>query len=62
MLNACGGGYGDPLKRSPDQVREDVLDDYCTVEYAREAYGVVLNDEFKVDAAATEALRAEMRG
>jgi N-methylhydantoinase B len=22
---ACGGGYGDPLERSPEQVREDVL-------------------------------------
>ena len=48
--------------RSPEQVREDVLDDFCTVEHAHEAYGVVLNAELEIDAAATEARRGEMRG
>ena len=62
VLNACGGGYGDPLARSPEQVREDVLDDFCTVEHAREAYGVILNVELGIDASATEARRGEMRG
>ena len=61
VLNACGGGYGDPLNRSPEQVREDVLDDYCTIAHAREAYGVLLNDDLEIDAAATETLRGEMR-
>ena len=62
VLNACGGGYGDPLARSPEQVREDVLDDFCTIEHAKQAYGVVLNAELDIDAAATEARRGEMRG
>ena len=39
----CGGGYGDPLERPAEKVLEDVLDDFCTVEHAREAYGVVVD-------------------
>ena len=44
-------------------VREDVLDDFTTVELARDAYGVVFVDErdFEVDAEATERRRAEVR-
>ena len=38
-------GYGDPLDRPPDAVREDVLDDFTTIELARDAYGVVFADE-----------------
>ena len=39
----CGGGYGDPLERPASQVLEDVLDDFCTVEHAKAAYGVVVD-------------------
>jgi N-methylhydantoinase B/oxoprolinase/acetone carboxylase alpha subunit len=55
-------GYGDPLEREPDLVREDVLDDFTTLELAREAYGVVFVDErtLEIDQAATEALRKEL--
>lgn len=56
----CGGGYGNPLERSPEQVREDVLDDFCTVEHAFEAYGVVLDDKLEIDRLATAARRSEM--
>jgi N-methylhydantoinase B/oxoprolinase/acetone carboxylase alpha subunit len=56
-------GYGDPLDRPAEAVREDVLDDFTTVELARDAYGVVFADErsFEVDEAATERLRRELR-
>ena len=56
-------GYGDPLERDPHAVREDVLDDFTTIELARDAYGVVFADErtLEIDAAATEARRAELR-
>ena len=54
-------GYGDPFERDPSAVREDVLDDFTTVELAREAYGVVLTDALEVDEAATEELRRRMR-
>jgi N-methylhydantoinase B len=58
------GGYGDPLARDPARVLEDVLDEYVSVEAAREEYGVVLagaGDALRVDAAATAALRASRR-
>jgi N-methylhydantoinase B/oxoprolinase/acetone carboxylase alpha subunit len=55
-------GYGDPLERDPAAVREDVLDDFTSLELAREAYGVVFVDErmLEIDDAATEKLRAEL--
>ena len=60
VYSPCGGGYGDPLQRSPEQVRDDVLDGFCTIDHARQAYGVVLLNEDEIDAAATEKLRAAM--
>ena len=56
-------GYGDPLDRDPEQVREDMLDDFTTLDLARDAYGVVFADEatLEIDSAATEELRARLR-
>jgi len=56
-------GYGDPLERDPEHVREDVLDDFTTVELAADAYGVVFADEttLEIDRDATEALRTQLR-
>jgi N-methylhydantoinase B/oxoprolinase/acetone carboxylase alpha subunit len=56
-------GYGDPLERPAEAVREDVLDDFTTIELARDAYGVVFADErtLEIDEAATEARRSELR-
>jgi len=55
-------GYGDPLERDPVAVREDVLDDFTSVELARVAYGVVFADErtLEIDDAATAKLRADL--
>ena len=49
-------GYGDPLDRPAEAVREDVLDDFTTIELARDAYGVVFADErtLEIDVAATD--------
>ncbi len=57
------GGYGNPLDRPPELVREDVLDDFTTVELARDAYGVIFGDErsLEIDTEATERRRAELR-
>ena len=57
------GGYGDPLDREPDLVREDVLDDFTTIELARDAYGVIFVDEksLEIDADATRRRRDELR-
>ncbi|WP_116474577.1 hydantoinase B/oxoprolinase family protein [Zobellella maritima] len=49
----CGGGYGNPLERPAAQVREDVLDDFCTLDHAFEIYGVVLDEQLEVDVVAT---------
>ena len=54
-----GGGWGDPLDRDPALVAHEIVQGLVTVGGAR-GYGVVIADG-KVDAAATEALRNEMR-
>ena len=54
-----GGGYGDPLKRDPELVREDLMDGLVTRAGARNDYGVVFEeDSFSVDHQATEHERA----
>jgi N-methylhydantoinase B len=55
-----GGGYGDPLLRDPDAVALDIAEDKITPKAAGQVYGVVLVDG-RVDAAATEARRKELR-
>jgi len=37
---AGAGGYGDPSKRSREQLKRDVADGYITAEKARELYGM----------------------
>lgn len=58
-----GAGFGNPLLRDPEAVREDVLDEYVSSDAARERYGVVLTGsalacDVAVDLEATRALRA----
>jgi N-methylhydantoinase B len=58
-----GGGYGDPLERDPEMVRKDIAGEQTTVEWARRAYGVVVEgsgDALVVDQQATAELRREM--
>ncbi|WP_310534247.1 hydantoinase B/oxoprolinase family protein [Novosphingobium sp.] len=60
-----GAGFGPALARDPETVKEDVLDEYVSLEGARARYGVVLTGSLEdytieVDHAATVALRAEM--
>jgi N-methylhydantoinase B len=66
-LYGGGGGFGDPLERDPESVKEDVLDEYVSIDGARRDYGVVLTGSIEeydlaVDGAATEALRRQIRG
>jgi len=57
-----GGGYGDPLKRNPDRVLMDVVNEYISLESAKNVYGVVIDlAEKKVDYEATEQLRQKVR-
>ena len=55
-----GGGYGDPLEREPDRVRDDVLQGLVSPDWAQEVYGVVLTENGGVDPEGTESLRTEM--
>ena len=55
-----GGGWGDPLERDPAYVVADVNRGLVSVEGAKR-YGVVIGSDGVVDAAATDALRAEKR-
>ena len=53
-----GGGYGDPLERDSEEVRQDVINGYVSVEHARGDYGVEINPQtFDVDIKATQKLR-----
>lgn len=53
-----GGGWGDPARREPNAVLEDVADEYVSPRSALEDYRVVLSgDASRVDLAATAALR-----
>jgi N-methylhydantoinase B len=52
-----GGGYGPPLERDPELVRDDVLQGFVSVERAQRVYGVALEEAGQIDAEATEELR-----
>ncbi|MEO9470016.1 hydantoinase B/oxoprolinase family protein [Parasphingorhabdus sp.] len=54
-----GGGWGDPLERDPALVGKEITQGLVTPDGAKE-YGVIADANGVVDAAATEALRAEM--
>lgn len=59
-----GGGYGDPLLRDPALVAWRAREGWISLDRAHDVYGVVLDtsgEQFRVDAPATQALRARMR-
>jgi len=41
LHTANGAGYGDPRRRDPERVREDLADGYVDTQTAREVYGLV---------------------
>lgn len=51
-----GGGYGNPLKRDPQSVLKDVLNEYISIESAYEIYGVVIKN-MQVEIEETNRLR-----
>lgn len=61
-IMAGGGGYGDPLKRTPELVLKDVIEEKVTIAGAREDYSVVIikkAEEFMIDSIATKKLRTQ---
>jgi len=59
VATAGGGGWGDPRRRDPARIREDVIEGYVSLDAARDEYGVVLDPTtLEVDAKATHELRS----
>lgn len=61
-----GGGYGRPIEREAERVREDVLWGFVSLERARSVYGVaftsdVINADLTIDPDETARLRATER-
>jgi N-methylhydantoinase B len=57
QTSAGGGGWGDPSKRDPERVAQDVKLGFVSREAAERDYRVALNDDGTVDPARTRALR-----
>jgi N-methylhydantoinase B len=63
LVGAGGGGCGDPLRRDPGRVAEDLLEEKISAEGAERDYGVVVaTDAGTIDLAATARRRAELAG
>jgi N-methylhydantoinase B len=60
VYSAGGGGWGSALDRAPEAVLADVLDEMITADWAREHYGVVIENG-KLNEGATVETRAELR-
>ncbi|ACV64860.1 5-oxoprolinase (ATP-hydrolyzing) [Desulfofarcimen acetoxidans DSM 771] len=61
LETAGGGGFGNPLKRDPSKVRQDVLNGLVSFKAARDYYGVVISKSYVVDEESTKLLRDELR-
>jgi N-methylhydantoinase B len=55
---AGAGGFGNPLLREPEAVREDFLDGKITASFAERHYGVKFGVRGAVDVEATARLRS----
>jgi N-methylhydantoinase B len=61
VVTAGGGGWGDPLARDPKKVAADVVEDYVSIDAARDHSGVVFRPgTFDVDLEATARRRADI--
>ncbi len=57
VIWSAAGGFGDPLERVPESVREDVDNRSVSIAAARDIYGVVMTTDGQVDGPATRLLR-----
>ena len=56
VLWSAAGGFGDPLERDPERVWRDVVENRAVSrDAAAEIYGVVMTDDERLDAKATDA-------
>jgi N-methylhydantoinase B len=57
-VSGGGGGIGPPEHRDPQAVLEDVINEFVTIDHARNVYKVVVDpDQMTIDEEATTALR-----
>ena len=62
-----GGGFGSPLDRDPELVLEDVMDEWLTIDTAKEYYGVVIEEidaeacEYRINQEETEKARQALK-
>lgn len=56
-----GGGIGDPIRRLPDSVAQDVRDGFVSEKVARGVYGVALAEDGTVNTIDTAKLRSGIR-
>jgi N-methylhydantoinase B len=62
VFTSGGGGYGDPLDREQEMVQNDVKLGDVSVDFAREAYGVVIEpDTLEIDLEETNRRRHEIK-
>jgi N-methylhydantoinase B len=45
LISQGGGGFGDPFERAPEQVKDDVLNGFVSMERALQDYGVFLKTQ-----------------
>lgn len=58
MFESTGGGWGPPVERPAEMVLDDVLDDYISIEAARDQYKIVIEENtMTIDEEATRLLR-----
>jgi N-methylhydantoinase B len=60
LIQASGGGFGDPIERDVYAIEDDVQQEKLTVDYVRQEYSVVIDPlTLKLDLDATETLRTQ---
>lgn len=61
MTGGGGGGLGDPLRRAPERVAQDLLEQRITAPACASVYGVVVDAKGAVDLGETRSLRNRIR-
>lgn len=61
FITGGSGGWGDPLEREPEKVRQDVARGLVSKEKALASYGVRLTSACEIQLAETESTRSKMR-
>jgi N-methylhydantoinase B len=62
VIWSAGGGFGDPIERDPERVRDDVFEQAAVSKLAAKAiYGVVFKRDESIDTKATAKLRESIR-